>query len=60
MNNDFEVHRIGTTEELKLSRALATEIQHSLEDNEVVPINVRQAYNRLYGHYIKQQQSEKY
>jgi len=60
-NNDFEVHPRGTGEELRLSRELSNEIQKSLDWlGETLPINVRQAYNRLYGHHIKQQQSEEY
>lgn len=61
MTNDFETHPRGTIEELRLSRELASEIQQSLDQfGEVIPNNVRQAYNRLYGHYIKQKQSEEY
>ena len=60
-DNDFEVHPRGTSEELRLSRELATEIQQSLDQyGQVVPNNVLQAYKRLYGQYIRQTQSEKY
>ena len=56
---DFEVHDIGTAEEIRLSRALANEIQQSLEQwGEVLPHNVKIAYNKLYGFYIKQIQHE--
>ena len=56
---DFETHPRGTAEEIKLSRALANEIQQSLEQwGEVLPHNVRIAYNKLYGYYIKQIQNE--
>ena len=61
MINDFETHPRGTIEELRLSRELAAEIQQTVEQyGQVIPNNVMQAYNRLYGHYIKQQQSEEY
>lgn len=60
-SNDFEVHPRGTGEELRLSRELANEIQKSLDWlGETLPVGVRQAYNRLYGHYIKKYQSEEY
>jgi hypothetical protein len=60
-DNDFEVHPRGTSEELRLSRELATEIQQSLDQyGQVIPNNVLQAYKRLYGQYIRQIQSEKY
>jgi len=61
MQNDFEVHPRGTGEELRLSRELSSEIQKSLDWlGERLPINVRQAHNRLYAHYIKQIELEKY
>ena len=56
---DFETHPRGTSEEIRLSRALANEIQQSLEQwGEVLPNNVKIAYNKLYGFYIKQIQHE--
>lgn len=56
---DFEVHPRGTAEEIRLSRALANEIEQSLQQwGEVVPSNVRLAYNRLFAHYMKQIQEE--
>ena len=59
MNNDFEVHAIGTSTELRLSRALSREIEQTLHQfGEVLPSNVRLAYNRLSEHYAKQIQTE--
>jgi len=60
MSNDFEVHPIGTTDEIKFSRALANEIKDHLDlfGKESIPINILQAYNRLYGHHIRLNQSE--
>lgn len=56
---DFEVHPRGTTEEIRLSRALANEIEQTLQQwGEVVPSNVRLAYDRLFAHYMKQIQDE--
>ena len=61
MSNDFEVHPIGTAEEIRKSRELASEIHQSLDQfGKVIPNNILQAYNRLYGQYIKQKQSEEY
>jgi len=61
MSNDFEVHPIGTSDEIRLSRELASEIHKSLDWlGETLPISIRQAYNRLYGQYIRQTQSEEY
>ena len=56
---DFESHPRGTAEEIRLSRALAKEIQQSLEQwVDLLPLNVKIAYNKLYGFYIKQIQDE--
>jgi len=47
--------------EITLSRELANVIQHELETNpNSVPESIRQAYMRLYGEYIRQQQSDEY
>ena len=52
---DFEVHPIGTAEEIRLSRLLANEItQISEQYGGVVPHNVILAYNKLLDHYMKQ------
>ena len=57
---DFETHPRGTTAELKASRELAQEIKLTIEQYSpgIFPQNVLQAYNRLYGQYIKQMQQE--
>jgi hypothetical protein len=61
MSNDFEVHPIGTSDELRLSRELVSEIRKSSDLlGETFPISIKQAYNRLYGQYIRQKQSEEY
>jgi len=47
--------------EIRLSRELANVIQRELETNaNSVPESIRQAYNRLYGEYIRQQQCDEY
>lgn len=57
--SDFETHPRGTTRELQLSRELANVIGEELENpNNDIPLAIVQAYNRLYGYYIRQIQSE--
>jgi len=54
-SNDFEVHSIGTTEELRLSRALAREIEAVVEQyGEVVPKSVLNRYYDLRAFYQRQ------
>ena len=57
---DFEVHDRGTAAELQASRELAREIRQSIEQwgEGIIPLNILQAYKRLYGQYIRQLQSE--
>ena len=56
---DFETHPRGTAEEIRLSRALANEIEQSLQQwGEVLPSNVRLAYDRLFACYMRQIQNE--
>jgi hypothetical protein len=57
--NDFEVVERGTSREIRLSRELANEIDKQLVKNpDSVPLEIVQAYKRLYGEYIRQQQLE--
>lgn len=57
--NDFEVVERGTLREIRLSRELANEIDKQLVKNpDSVPLEIVQAYKRLYGEYIRQQQQE--
>jgi hypothetical protein len=59
--NDFEVHPIGTTDEIKLSRELANAIAEQIdrEDNPhkyswdatKLPSEIRGIYERLYKQY---------
>ena len=57
--NDFEVMPIGTHREIKLSRELAHEIEKEIIKNpDSIPLEIIQAYKRLYGEYIRQQQQE--
>jgi hypothetical protein len=56
--SDFEVHPIGYAEEIKLSRALAREIEQTLHQwGNVIPRSVHEAYEKLNKHY--QQQMER-
>lgn len=60
MTQDFEVHPRGTADEIRLARELVDAIRVEMESygDGIVPHSVRQAYNRLYGQYIRQVQSE--
>lgn len=60
MNTDFEVHPRGTADEIRLSRELMKAMQTEMESYGagLFPVPVQQAYNRLYGQYIRQIQSE--
>jgi len=61
MNGDFEVHERGTAEELRLARELVEAIRIEIEGyGDVVPWAVKQAYNRLYGHYLHMRGKEDY
>lgn len=52
--SDFEVHERGTATELRLSRALSTEITQTLQQyGQVIPGNVLQCYYALMNHYAK-------
>lgn len=58
--NDFEVHPIGTADEIRLSRELTQAIQQLIEQygEGIVPHSIRLPYNRLLGQYIRQMQKE--
>lgn len=60
MNNDFEVHPIGTTDELRCARELANAIEQLMEQygEGIIPHSIRVPYNKLRGQYIRQIQSE--
>jgi hypothetical protein len=51
--NDFEVHNIGTFQEIKLSRELANAIEKHL-NNTPLPSEILQAYLELRQLYNKQ------
>jgi hypothetical protein len=57
--SDFEVHPIGTAQEIKLSRDLAREIEQvTRQYGNVVPENVLNAYYKLKEYYALQIESE--
>jgi hypothetical protein len=57
--SDFEVHPIGTAQEIKLSRDLAREIdQVTRQYGNVVPENVLNAYYKLKEYYALQIETE--
>lgn len=59
---DFEVHERGTAAELKAARELVQVIEQNIEQwgEGIIPLDILQAYKRLYGQYVKQLQSEEY
>lgn len=57
--SDFETHPRGTATELRLSRALANQLEQALTQyGEVVPENVLKAYYDLRNEYARQLQNE--
>lgn len=60
MNNDFEVHKIGTSEELKLARALANECEWCEQVGGVMPSQIRKAYKDLKSFYERKVAEESY
>jgi len=55
--SDFDVAPTGYMREIALSRALANQIADAINEKVELPLKVVQAYNRLYGEYIRQQQA---
>jgi hypothetical protein len=56
MSKDFEIHPIGTTEEIRLSRQLSAaiaQITHQFGDG-IVPQSVFNAYKQLTDYYAVQ------
>lgn len=57
--SDFEVHPIGTSREIKLSRELAQEIEQTTQQyGNVIPQSVLNAYYKLREYYALQIESE--
>lgn len=57
--NDFEVHPIGTAQEIKLSRDLAREIEQITHQyGNVIPENVLNAFYKLKEYYVLQIETE--
>jgi hypothetical protein len=58
--SDFEVHKRGTSAELKASRELAAAIEQAIDQwgEGIIQRDVLQAYKRLRGQYIRNLQSE--
>lgn len=55
---DFEVHPIGTREEIRLSRALARAIEDTQRSTAEVPSGIMYAYNQLLVQYNKMIEEE--
>jgi hypothetical protein len=60
MSKDFEVHPIGTTEEIRLSRQLSSAIEQITYQygNGIVPESVFRAYKQLNDYYAVQIERE--
>lgn len=58
--SDFEVHPIGTTRELALSRKLARAIAEAINSRETVafPSDVMSAYTQLIREYDRQMETQ--
>ena len=54
--SDFEIHSIGTTKEIRLSRKLMQELANT--DAELIPDNVLAAASELQTHYNWQLEQE--
>lgn len=51
---DFEVHKLTTFDEIRLSRALANEIKASEEQGVRLPVNILEAMANLQALYQRQ------
>jgi hypothetical protein len=60
MSKDFEVHPIGTTEEIRLSRQLSSAIEQITNQygDGIVPNSVFKAYKELTDYYAVQIERE--
>ena len=60
MSKDFEVHPIGTANEIKLSRQLSSEIEQITQQygDGIVPNSVFKAYKELIDYYAMQIEME--
>ena len=55
---DFEVHPIGTREEIRLSRALARAVEETQRSTAEVPSGIMYAYKQLLVQYNKMIEEE--
>jgi hypothetical protein len=56
--NDFEVCERGTQEEIRLSRKVANEIEWVIQSGGVMPVQIRNAYNKLREFYDLQVEND--
>ena len=56
--NDFEVCDKGTQEEIRLSRKVANEIEWVIQSGGVMPVQIRNAYNKLREFYDLQVEND--
>jgi hypothetical protein len=57
---DFETHSAGTAEEIRLAREVANEIEWVIQSGGVMPVQIRNAYDKLKAFYEKQVENEAY
>lgn len=59
---DFEVHPIGTADEMRLSRSLASSIDQLINQygEGIIPLSILRPYKELKQHYDRSVESEKY
>mgnify|MGYP000005704655 FL=1 len=60
MMSDFEVLNRGTTEEIRLSRQLANEVDWVIQSGGVLAVQIERAYKPLKAFYEKQLANEGY
>ena len=56
--SDFEVCERGTQEEVRLSRKVANEIEWVIQSGGVMPVQIRNAYNKLREFYDLQVEND--
>lgn len=56
--SDFEVCERGTQEEIRLSRKVANEIEWVIQSGGVMPVQIRNAYNKLREFYDLQVEND--
>tara|TARA_B110000285_G_C14831081_1_gene470922 strand:- start:286 stop:525 length:240 start_codon:yes stop_codon:yes gene_type:complete len=58
--SDFEISNRGTTEEIRLSRVLANEVEWVISSGGVLAVQIENAYKPLKAFYERQLETEGY